>query len=418
MRILVVAQDYPWPSNYGSRIRLSNVVRALASVGDVDLFAFTWIATDQSEPPPDGIVKRWQVFPRPKALRRSMQKLGWLVAGGLPSDFLGRDFGAVQAEFARWADPQYDLIWFSRLEPYVTLAHLVEGPKIIDIDDLADWRIKSKGRSPQTDGRPRAGFRAMSQNRIEKLRDRKDMRAWQQLQVRVSGSVSAVVVCSEVDRGRLGVSNAVVVPNGYELPPQPAGELRAAHVPTILLQGTFGYEPNLDAATYLVQEIAPILRASVEDLQVRLVGRAGDATLGLADPPRVVVTGLVPEMEPELRLADVVAVPLRYGSGTRIKILEAFAHKVPVVATSLGAEGLEAVHGQHLLVADAPDEFAAACLRILNDEDLRRSLVAAAHSLFLRKYQWERIRWGIVSLAVTHAAMQPAGSSEYPGGSR
>ena len=92
-------------------------------------------------------------------------------------------------------------------------------------------------------------------------------------------------------------------------------------------------------------------------------------------------------MDPELARADLVVVPVRYGSGTRVKILEAFAHRIPVVSTTIGAEGLGAADGVHLLVADDPDAFADRCARLLTDGDLRERLVDAAEQLFEERYR-------------------------------
>ncbi len=104
-------------------------------------------------------------------------------------------------------------------------------------------------------------------------------------------------------------------------------------------------------------------------------------------PRDVVVVGQVPEMEPELARADVAVVPVRYGSGTRLKILESFAHRVPVVSTTVGAEGLDVEDGVHLLVADGADAFAAACERLVADADLRRRLIEAAEQRFVERYE-------------------------------
>ena len=104
-------------------------------------------------------------------------------------------------------------------------------------------------------------------------------------------------------------------------------------------------------------------------------------------PPAVTVVGTVPAMEPELARADVAVVPIRYGSGTRLKILESFAHRVPVVSTTIGAEGLEVVDGVHLLLADDPDAFAAACQRLLTEPDLRKRLVDAAEELYRERFE-------------------------------
>jgi glycosyltransferase involved in cell wall biosynthesis len=97
-------------------------------------------------------------------------------------------------------------------------------------------------------------------------------------------------------------------------------------------------------------------------------------------------------MEPELSRADIAVVPIRYGSGTRLKILESFAHRVPVVSTTIGAEGLEVEDGVHLLLADQPDEFAAACKRLLTDHELRKKMVDAAEQRYLERYEWSSAR--------------------------
>ncbi len=91
-------------------------------------------------------------------------------------------------------------------------------------------------------------------------------------------------------------------------------------------------------------------------------------------------------MEDELARASVAVVPLRYGSGTRVKILESFAHRVPVVSTTVGAEGLDVEDGVHLLVADDPEEFAAATVRLLGDARLRVRLTEAAEARYLDRY--------------------------------
>jgi glycosyltransferase involved in cell wall biosynthesis len=117
--------------------------------------------------------------------------------------------------------------------------------------------------------------------------------------------------------------------------------------------------------------------------QIRLVGLASPAIAALHDPPRIVVTGQVPDINVELAGADVVVVPLRYGSGTRIKIMEAFAHRVPVVSTTLGAEGLDAEPGVHLLTADSAPGLAAACAHLLQDPARRDELAAQAYQHYL-----------------------------------
>jgi glycosyltransferase involved in cell wall biosynthesis len=154
----------------------------------------------------------------------------------------------------------------------------------------------------------------------------------------------------------------------------------------ILFQGMLRWWPNEEAAEWLVSDIAPLIRARVPDLQVILAGLPSSRIQGLASPPAVQVPGTVPEMAPYLHAARLVVAPLRVGSGTRIKILEAFAHHVPVVSTRIGAAGLDAVAGVHLEVSDGAAGFAEHCTHLLTNPAAAKRLAVAAHALYQRKH--------------------------------
>jgi glycosyltransferase involved in cell wall biosynthesis len=142
----------------------------------------------------------------------------------------------------------------------------------------------------------------------------------------------------------------------------------------------------------------------VPDAAVRLVGVATPAISALGDRPGVTIVGQVPDIDTELARADLVLVPIRFGSGTRVKILEAFAQRIPVVSTALGAEGLDVVDEHHLLLADTPDAIAAACARLLEDERLRARLVDNAHRLFVERYQADRVQDEVKRIACAAAS--------------
>ena len=200
------------------------------------------------------------------------------------------------------------------------------------------------------------------------------------------------MLASEADVPLFGADNCDVVPNTYDRPDRPVGHDIPRRPPTLLFQGTFDYGPNVDGARWLVEELAPAIRTLLPDLRIRLVGKTTGTVDALDEPPLVTVVGRVPRMEPELAAADLVVVPLRMGSGTRLKILEAFAHRVPVVSTPLGAEGLAVTDGVHLLLADRPESVAGACTRLCNDVDFRRQLVDAAERLFKERYESKSAR--------------------------
>jgi glycosyltransferase involved in cell wall biosynthesis len=129
------------------------------------------------------------------------------------------------------------------------------------------------------------------------------------------------------------------------------------------------------------------------------VGEAPPDVQALGREPNVTVTGYVEDLGAELERCDVALVPLRRGTGTRLKILEAFAHSIPVVSTSVGAAGLDVVDDEHLLLADAPEAFADASARLVRDEALRNRLTAAARTLVEDHYDWRRIETEIAELA-------------------
>jgi glycosyltransferase involved in cell wall biosynthesis len=230
-------------------------------------------------------------------------------------------------------------------------------------------------------------------------------RRWWRLQQEVAAAVDRVALCSELDATRSGLGNVALIPNGYDPPAPPLGRDQVAEPPSLLLVGNYLYPPNADAADFLVTSILPRIIERRPDVTLRLVGEANDAVARLDRPPAVTVVGRVDDLRPELARADLIVVPVRYGSGTRVKILEAAAHRIPVVSTTLGAEGLGFENDRHLLVADDPGAFASACLRLLEDLPLRRRLVDEAEKEFLARFPWSSVRGQIRTLVLDVAGV-------------
>ena len=141
---------------------------------------------------------------------------------------------------------------------------------------------------------------------------------------------------------------------------------------------------------------------------MRIVGEAPADVQRLGSDPNVTVVGYVDDLDRELERCDVAIVPLRIGTGTRLKILEAFAHALPVVATTIAADGLDVVPGEHLLIADTPSEFAAACVRAVQDRDLRVRMTNAARQLVEQAYDWRLVEEQLATLAAGLIRRSPA----------
>lgn len=399
MRILVVAQTPPWPATFGGRIRLANMIRGLGALGEIDLVVLAGDAESVSGIPPTIPVRRVCSLTAPRGTLTIGRRLRWMAGEPLPIDFVYRDFEPVRQAFAAWKRDNYDLVWCSRVKSYLALWPLINAPTIVDIDDLENQKIA--GRLHAMDKFALRDVRHpghLARNAMIRIQGTKSIRRWELIQREIAHRVQAVVVCSALDATRLGASNAVVVPNGYDFQAEPVGRVTVGQPPTIVLTGYFNYPPNVDSAVHFVDNILPLIRSHLPTVQVRLVGDAGEQVLRLGRRPGVTVTGFVKEMRSELTRADVVAVPIRYGSGTRIKILEAFAHRIPVVSTPLGAEGIDAVHGREIMVGDTPRRFADSCLTLLSDEQCRGAVIQAAHDLFLARYRWDNIHRLVASV--------------------
>jgi glycosyltransferase involved in cell wall biosynthesis len=164
----------------------------------------------------------------------------------------------------------------------------------------------------------------------------------------------------------------------------------------LLMVGSLGYYPNVDGALFFCREIFPRL----SPVSLTIVGRRPAASItALGQQPGISIAPNVADPAPYYRAARVAVVPIRAGGGSRIKILEAFAHGLPVVSTSMGAEGLAVTQGRHLLIADAPEDFAAAVKRLLADRGLAARLAAAGRALIAERYDLDRVAGRIETLA-------------------
>jgi glycosyltransferase involved in cell wall biosynthesis len=153
------------------------------------------------------------------------------------------------------------------------------------------------------------------------------------------------------------------------------------------------YLPNEDAVLYFCNSILPLIRKSNEQISLRVVGiQMPESIRKLSARPGVTIVGKVNDVAPEYERTRVMVVPLRAGSGTRIKILEAFSFGIPVVSTAVGAAGLDVTHEVQLLIADTPEEFAAACLRLIDDERLAETLAEKAHQWLVNHHSLDRAR--------------------------
>jgi glycosyltransferase involved in cell wall biosynthesis len=186
--------------------------------------------------------------------------------------------------------------------------------------------------------------------------------------------------------------NWVVVANVVPPPPE---ESRAPGGPfTFLFVGSLDYAPNKEGALFFCSSVLPLLRqVSAERFQVLIVGRRPEpAICQLEEIEDVSVIADPPDVGPYYRRADACIAPIYSGGGTRIKILEAFSYRLPVISTTIGAEGLGLIPAQHAVIADTAADFAAACHRLQTDPADRERLAEAGYQLYRKTFTPEAIR--------------------------
>lgn len=382
-RLAFLTHTPPLPAVSGERIRIWNLLKTLAERGwDASLFALA----PESRIPADDDRRRLedvcsQVVVAPFSTSRVRR------GARLASDVVRRRafhtgfFVSPEAVSAchRWlAERDADVIVASQLymAPYVPVE--LRGRVVLDTHNSEARRLETMAKA--------LGFSARG---IAARLQRDPVARYERSVVE---RVARVVAVSDVERAyfeAFAPGRVDLVPNGVDCAAMPMLGDRPSE-PRLLFLGSLDYSANVDAVVHLTHEILP--RLGREDVAVDVVGSNPRREVHrVARGSAIVLAGFVDDTTPYWERARVFVVPLRVGGGTRLKILEALARGVPVVSTSLGCEGLGLRHGEELLVADDPGEFAGCVARLLEDDDLCRSLAAAGRATVEARFDWRTI---------------------------
>ncbi|MSP11738.1 MAG: glycosyltransferase [Chloroflexi bacterium] len=382
MRVAYITPYLPWPADTGGKLRSFYLLKGLACEAQVDLFT-VYYGPEPDPGPLAQICHQVNLIPLvPQAGRWASFQT---VLGPLPR--------SVQY-FQTRASLAYIDSCLSRV-PYDLL--------ICDEISMAPYALPhvAQGKLPGCIMRQKIDhlhYREMAQARPwgeTKFLDWLESRRLQLFEQESMPYFQGAVVCSAAD-GQVARSQhkrnlpIAVVPNGADLAyftPQRQPDPD----PTVLLMGTMHYHPNIDAVLYFFQEIYGPLSQAVPNIKILIVGHQPPAEIvALGHLPGVTITGSVTDVRPYIARSWLLAVPLRLGGGTRLKIIEAMASALPVVSTSVGAEGIAAVDGEHLLLAGTPAAFAQKTAMLLQNLELQRVLAANAYSFVQQHYSWRR----------------------------
>jgi polysaccharide biosynthesis protein PslH len=210
----------------------------------------------------------------------------------------------------------------------------------------------------------------------------------------VCRAVKRIIAVSEEDaetmRAEYGAADVRPVPTGvdidYFLPPE-----QVERSQSLVFVGSMDWSPNVDGIEWFVGDILPRIRQRLPDCFFTIAGRLPGASIRKMAGvyPHIRVTGTVEDVRPYLWESAVSVVPLRIGGGTRLKIFEAMAARIPVVSTTIGAEGLAVSNGHNIRIADTPEDFADRCMELLADPAARCRLASSAWEMVAACYSWE-----------------------------
>jgi len=400
-RLLFLTPQLPSPTRQGAAIRNWNLMAELAKSYQIDLLTFADPGEEDIAPPQGAVVVPWQRLVRVPTPRRTLlRRLKVLVTSPNP-DMADRLWSIpyLRQLSALLASERYDIVQAEGIElaRYLLLIARYRlpdyNPLLVFDDHNAEWLLQR--RAAWTDLRrprrwPLALYSAIQQRRLRRFEARTLASA--DLTVCVSPADAAALQPLAPDRP------LIVAPNGADVHYySPARIPRERPRFDVIFSGTLDYRPNIDAVVWFVTEVWPIVTRRPADRR----GRTPRLALIGRNPPQevtclvvnqgVTVTGSVADDRPYFAGATVYALPMRYGGGSRLKLLNALAMGCAVVSTTAGAEGVAVRHDQHLLIADSAADFAAAITRLLADAELRARLGGAGQAFVREQYDWAGI---------------------------
>jgi glycosyltransferase involved in cell wall biosynthesis len=381
MNLLVLSTWFPYPPDNGSKIRAYYLIKALSEAHQVTVVAFRPPDTPPQAmaAPPDQIQvypiaadpflhatqPTWMKFVSPRPViywpnRVMQQTLRELVATNQWDGVI-----AIQGPAAPYA---------------LTFKHL---PRILDVDTALSFQMRVRHGNQWSPGRsPRTWVSWQKAHLYERALFRKFHVCC------VAGRMETAYLQSLVHGTRCRVE---IVANGVDCQYNQSGN-SPIQADSLVYSGAMTYSANFDAVQFFLADIYPQIKSEIPAVSLTVTGSTkGVDTTRLRLDSSVHLSGYVDDIRPLVGGTTICVVPIRQGSGTRLKILEAMALGTPIVATTKGAEGLEAKHGEHLLLADDAASFAECTLGLMRDPDLRQRLAANARRLVEEHYDWTSI---------------------------
>ena len=383
LRVLQFAPRVPWPPDTGAKLRNYHLARVLSEKFRMTLLAF-------AEPERDASALK-NVYERIVAVNRdagySFGKVLRGAIGSTPLPLLNYTTNEMkQALAALLSEQQFDLVQVEsiHLMNYLPTIRAARKRPLV----ICDWHnVESELMRQYSESEGNFARRAYAR-RTARLMNEAEQEALREF--------DAHIVVSEEDAERLHRMNSTarvfVIENGVD--PAYYGDTQDASNTKnrIIFVGSMDYHANIDAAVNFARNVWPILHDKKPELTFTIVGRdPASAVRELSSIAGLEVTGSVEDVRPFYHEAIAAVVPLRVGGGSRLKILEAMAAGAPVVSTTIGAEGLKVGDGENILLADNDQDLVDKIVIVIDDENLRTRIVAAARALIAERYDWSKL---------------------------
>ena len=386
MKVLILSPFFPYPLDSGGAIRIYNLIKHLSVLHEITLLSY--ITPDQYEFQKElSPYCRMVSLPVPEKSRSPLFHARYFFSG-LPYSLVYRD-NRFKEKLIALSQDKWDIIQFE----FLPLAHYVDClPKSVKKVVVEHYIALESRKRLMKLWKPSfkklyyflelGKIRAYEKVILDKFdlclvtsKDHKQtLRDWK--------------TGSRISVNHNGVDTTYFTPfNGNALNKSEDKPL------TLVYMGAFHLEPaNIDGLTYLLEDILPLIEKQVPDIRLEIIGK------GL--PPaferkyasnNVHIHGYIEDIRPVLGRAHAFLIPLRGGSGTKIRILTAMAMGIPVVATSIAANGFDMEHNKQILIGDTPQSFAQQTIRILQDTELNHTIGSAGHTLVENRFSWKKV---------------------------
>jgi len=388
MRILVLSPFFPWPLYGGNLIRIFGILKELSSRGhEIFLLAGHLGPVPSAENPVNSLCREVEFYPPPGSSQHSHPLRSGLRALFSPYPYNASKFGSKQIRRVIQtvlANQHFDLILanFAFLADSVPRKGARGTPVVLDEHESEGllWRQYLRQGS--------IAMRAFALLNLIKL-------TW--FQKRLASRIAAILCASDREKefARSFIPSNVglwTVPNGIDADFYRSLLTAKKDSNTIILCGGLSVLRNRLAALWFAHNVFPAVRKEVPHAEFWIVGSDPNQEVrDLEKTPGIHVTGTVEDVRPYYARAAVAVAPYRYGEGTKLKVLEAMASGVPVVTTPIGCQGIDVVHGEHVLIADSEKDFSDLVIALLDDAEKRAHLAGAARRQIEEKYTWKKI---------------------------